>query len=127
MDFKKAVESKVPIVNNTTTELVTSKSFTDIEKFVNSMRGEIDRKKPPTRRDESALHNAIIEYESNLQELLKEVKERFFFDGLCTNLTTMDIIEVFKQCAITDKCEDDGSTILSDDEAYLASNYDQSA
>ncbi len=74
------------------------------------------------RREDTFLNTLLYEHESLFQDVLNIVKERYFFDGLCTELTFKDVCDVFKHSTRIEYCDEDNSTVFSDDEHH----FDQS-
>jgi hypothetical protein len=121
MDFKSALD-KAPIVGSDEyVEIASSDKLDDLEPFIHAMSARVlNETKQVVRREDLYLNTLFHEHETHIQDVLNHIKEKYFFDGLCTDLTVHDICNVFKQATRIEYNDEDNTTNLSDEDQ----NYD---
>ncbi len=116
MDYKKAVN--VPnkeVVDNGT---IDSTRWEDIERAVNELT-QCSTKIKVTKGLQDTYCYVMEDNETNLEELVNSLQNRYYFKGMLEDITVEDVHNIFCECCTFTKCEDEDGSYFSDDEPIL--------
>lgn len=118
MDYKGAVEQQ-PGGPSEVNEIVHTSCHATLMNHVRSMIMKRSRSKVQNAictREETIINNIISDNETEVCALISNIKEWYFFDGLCSNLNAADVFDVFKKSASVEYTDEEGSAVMSDEE-----------
>jgi len=122
MDFKKAIESTLSLVNvnKDLDEIITTHDYEEIKKHVDTLT---PLSSPSVTEDDvtnSLVLAMLNDNEDSLYVLLQELKTRFYFQGLMCHVTTLDIFDILLKTCTFELYDEDSYILNSDEELHIS-------